>query len=68
MRGSPFESLPRTEKLLKHQAFEKHRLRVKDIKPSYVTDETVMAAEDLINNFQNKKKLRSTFRTKSIDS
>ena len=51
MRGSQFENIPRTEALVKHKAFERHRLRVQKVKPNYVADETVMAAEDLISNF-----------------
>jgi len=51
MRGTQFEGLPRTEALVKHKAYERHKLKVKKIKPNYVADDTVMAAEDLINNF-----------------
>ena len=51
MRGTQFENLPRTEALVKHKAFERHKLRVQTIRPNYVTDDTVTAAEDLINNF-----------------
>ena len=67
MRGTQFEGLPRTEALVKHKAYERHKNRVQNIKPNYVADDTVLAAEDLINNFQTKKKLRSTFRNKSLD-
>lgn len=51
MRGSQFEGLPRTEALVKHKAYERHKLKVQKAKPNYVADETVMAAEGLISNF-----------------
>ncbi len=37
------------------------------MKPNYVAEEAVNKTEELINLYQTKKKLRSTFRNKSID-
>jgi len=66
MRGSQFEGLPRTEALLRLRDYERHKLKLKQANSYYAADQALQM-DDLINNFQSKRSLRSTFDKQTSD-
>ena len=67
MRGSQFEDMHVTLAVAKQKEFELHKKKLKNIRPNIKADETLHQYQELNQSFLTKKKLRDTFKNKSID-
>jgi len=55
------------EALSSKRDFERHKQRVRNAKPTQPADQAMDMVDDLIQGFQHKKSLRTTFKTRNTD-
>jgi hypothetical protein len=67
MRGSQYENMNLAVALAKHKEFEKHKQRVKLIKPNISAGENLTHYNEVNSGFLTKKKLRDTFKNKEFE-